>query len=46
MKCKQSLTNFLKKLQILEKLEKWSIFVSKLTFFSGKKMEMHLNFCA
>ena len=35
---------FVQKLQILEKLEKWSIFisVSKLTIFSGK----YLNFLA
>jgi len=39
---------FVQKLQILEKLEKWSIFisVSKLTFFSSKKFEMYLNFRA
>ena len=34
------------KLQIIEKLEKWSIFisVSKLTLFSGKKKSKYLNF--
>ena len=39
---------FVQKLENLEKLEKWSIFisVSKLTIFSGKKIEMHLNFRA
>jgi len=33
---------FVQKLQILEKLVKWSIliFVSKLTIFSGKKIEI------
>ena len=36
------------KMQIAEKLEKESIliFVSKLTIFSGKKIEMYLNFRA
>ena len=39
---------FVQKLQILEKLEKWSIFilVSKLTFLTVKKFEMPLNFRA
>ena len=39
---------WLQKLQILEKLEKWSIFVfvAKLSIFSGAKFEIHLNFRA
>ena len=44
--CQSSI--FCSKTTILEKLEKslTFIFVSKLTIFSVKKFEMHLNFCA